>query len=218
MELNFLMEKNIPNEARHGTTTVGIVFDKGVVLAADKRATYAGLFIASKNADKIVPVGDKLALTTAGASGDADLLARTLRAELELFKYGNGRELTVEGASTLMASFIQGGRFFLYPVGFLLGGVDSDPHLFSIDGAGGVQEEKYSSEGSGMVVAFGILDEFFKEGMSEDQAIKVAVKAVNASMRRDTPTGDGLDCVVITKAGTKRLSKPDVESYLSQKL
>ncbi|MFH0922588.1 MAG: proteasome subunit beta, partial [Candidatus Micrarchaeota archaeon] len=56
-----------------GTTTVGVTFKNGVVLAADKRATYS-TFIAAKDVDKIHIIGDRMAMTIAGGVGDAQSL------------------------------------------------------------------------------------------------------------------------------------------------
>jgi len=198
-----------------GTTTVGIIFDKGVVLAADKRATM-GYFIASKETEKVLPVSDKIAMTIAGGSGDAQSLVRLLKAELELYKYSRGSPLTVEGAANLLANVLQGNKYYPYIVQLIIGGYDSAPRLFDLDLVGGMISEKYTSTGSGSPVAFGLLDEFYKEGITKDEAIRLAIKAVSAAMKRDTPTGDGVDLVCITKDGMKRLSKEETAKIAGQ--
>lgn len=192
-----------------GTTTVGIIFDKGVVLAADKRATM-GTFIASKTVEKIQMVADNMALTTAGGVGDAQTLARVLKAELELYRYSKGRSMTVRGASTLLANILQGNKYFPYFVQLIIGGYDDSPRLFDLDLFGGLLEEKYTSTGSGSVVAFGVLDEGYKEKMTEKDAVTLATKAIRAAIRRDSATGEGVDVVVITKDNVRRLSESDV--------
>ncbi|OIO26943.1 proteasome endopeptidase complex, archaeal, beta subunit [Candidatus Micrarchaeota archaeon CG1_02_55_22] len=187
-----------------GTTTVGIVFDKGVVLAADKRATM-GTFIASKTVEKIQMVADNMALTTAGGVGDAQALARMLRAELELYRYSKGRPMTVQGASTLLANMLQGHKYYPYFVQLIIGGFDDAPCLFDLDLFGGLLEENYTSTGSGSVVAFGVLDEGYKEKLSEKDAVALATKAVRAAIKRDSATGEGVDVIVITKDNVRRL-------------
>ena len=57
-------------EPLKGTTTVGLVFSEGVVLATEKRATM-GYFIASKKAKKVYQISDRIGMTTAGGVGDA---------------------------------------------------------------------------------------------------------------------------------------------------
>ena len=57
-------------EIMKGTTTIGIVFKGGVVLATEKRATM-GFMIASKRAKKVYQIADRIGMTTAGGVGDA---------------------------------------------------------------------------------------------------------------------------------------------------
>ena len=64
-----------------GTTTVGIVFKDGVVLATERRATM-GNMIASKKAKKVYQIADRIGMTTAGGVGDAQQLARLMQARL----------------------------------------------------------------------------------------------------------------------------------------
>ncbi|MEW5955719.1 MAG: archaeal proteasome endopeptidase complex subunit beta [Candidatus Micrarchaeota archaeon] len=196
-----------------GTTTVGVVFKDGVVLAADKRAT-VGNIIQSKTVDKILPVGDKMVMAIAGAVGDAQSLARIIRAEIELYKYSKGESITVQSAATLLANILQGSKYFPYYVGLILGGYDSGPRLFDFDPFGGLLEHKYVSTGSGSVVAYGVLDEYYQEGMSKDEAVQLAAKAVHAAIKRDIYTGEGIDVVCVTTKEAKRLSPQEVQALL----
>lgn len=197
-----------------GTTTVGVTFSNGIVIAADKRATY-GSFIASKEVEKIHMIDDKMAMSIAGGVGDAQTLVRFIKAEVELYKYSNGENMTVQGAATLLANILQGNKYFPYLVQLIVAGVDEKPRIFDLDPFGGLMEEKYVSTGSGSVVAYGILDEYFKEGLSENEAIKVAAKAVAAAMKRDNATGEGIDLITITGDKVKRLTKDQVQTFLN---
>ena len=196
-----------------GTTTVGITFKTGVVLAADKRATYS-TFIAAKDVDKIHVIGDRMAMTIAGGVGDAQSLVRLIRAELELYKYSKGENATVQGASTLLANVLQGNKYYPYMVQLVVGGFDTQPQLFDLDPLGGLIPEKYVSTGSGSVVAYGLLDENFKDGMSKDEAVRLAARAINSAMKRDSATGEGIDVVCITADEVKRYSKTEVNAFI----
>ncbi|MBI2445063.1 archaeal proteasome endopeptidase complex subunit beta [Candidatus Micrarchaeota archaeon] len=191
-------------EPLKGTTTVGITFKDGVVLAADKRASM-GNFIAGKGVDKLHPVADKMAITLAGSVGDAQTLVRVLRAELELYKYAKGAPMSVKGAATLLSNILQGNKYFPYFVQLVIAGFDDQPQLFDLDPFGGLIPEKYTSTGSGSVTAYGYLDAHFKDAMSEDEAVRLAVNSVHAAMKRDSATGEGIDTLVITDKGVKRL-------------
>jgi len=197
-----------------GTTTVGIVFDKGVVLAADKRATM-GTFIAAKEVQKIHLIADRMALTMAGGVGDAQQLARLLRAELELYRHGRRAPMTVQGAATLLSNILQGSKYFPYYVQMIIAGVDTKPKLYDLDPFGGLLEENYVSTGSGSVVAYGVLDESFKKDMGQEEAARIAAKAVSAAMKRDSATGEGVDVLVITKDSAKFYSPADVKAMIA---
>lgn len=201
------------NMTKHGTTTVGITFKDGVVLAADKRASL-GYMVAHKVAEKIIPITDKIALTIAGMVGDAQMLAKYLKAELEVYRLRSGREPSVKTAAGILSSILFENRAIPFYVQLILGGVDEKPHLFALDPDGGVIEDKYIATGSGSVFALGLLEAEFKENMKEEDATRLAVKAVNVALKRDVFSGDGIDCVVITKKGIKRLSKKEIEEVL----
>ncbi len=206
--------RDVPeNKPLKGTTTVGIIFDKGVVLAADKRASM-GFFIAAKEVDKIHPLGDRMALTIAGGVGDAQVLVRLLKAELELYRYAKGKPMTVQAAATLLANVLQGNKYFPFLVQLIIAGYDSAPALFDLDPFGGLIPERYVSTGSGSITAYGLLDELYRDNMLKEDAVKLAVKTINAAMKRDAATGEGIDAFVITSEGTKRLSREEVEALL----
>jgi proteasome beta subunit len=195
-----------PEIRKTGTTTVGIICKDGAVLAAEKKSTL-GYLVASKDSEKILPVEDHLALTIAGYSGDAQALARYLRAELKLFSIQNGRKITVKGAATLLANILQGGRwsYLPYMVQLILGGFDEKPAIFSLDALGSVEEEKrFFSTGSGSPMALGVLEDGYKEGLSVEEGSKIALRAITAAIERDIGSGGkGIDIAIITKSGVK---------------
>ncbi|VVB71045.1 Proteasome subunit beta [uncultured archaeon] len=196
-----------------GTTTVGLTFKDGVVIAADKRATM-GTYIAARNVEKVHLVGDKMALTIAGGVGDAQSLVRMLRAELELYKYSKGGNLSVEGAATLLANVLQGNKYYPYFVQLILAGYDSKPRLFDLDLVGGMNAQDFTATGSGSPVAIGILEEHFKKDLPKDEAVKLAASAVDYAMKRDSATGEGIDVIVITNDVVKRYSSSEVYALL----
>ena len=188
-----------------GTTTVGIKIKDAVVLLADKRVTM-GNYILSRQISKIVPIAKHLAITLAGAVGDNQLLARWLSIEAEQYEREQERPIPPKAAVTLLANILSSSRYFPYWVMNLLAGydyVEQKPYLFSIDLIGGITEEKIASSGSGSLIAFGILDDLYREDMNVEDAIALGVKAINSSVKRDSASGDGIDIFVITKYGGK---------------
>ncbi len=196
-----------------GTTTVGIVCNDGVVLAADMRATI-GNMVMSKNVTKIFQIDEHLALAGAGNVGDILSLVRMLRAETKLYRARVGREMSVKALATLTANILNGTKYFPYFGWFLIGGYDEKPNLYSVDMAGGMTEDKYVSAGSGMEFAYAVLENEYKEDMSVDEGVKLAVKAINTAIKRDVFTGDGILVVKITKEGYRELDRKEVDKIL----
>ncbi len=196
-----------------GTSTIGITFDGGVVVGADHRATM-GHFIANKNVQKVFKISDSVALTTAGLVGHAQSLSRTLTAELRLYELKHGTPMTVKGAATLTANILVGRPHY---VQLLIVGVDdSGSSVYSIDSAGGSIPDVYCATGSGSPYMYGVLEDQFTEGMSADEALRVAAKALLASAQRDAASGNGMDLAVITPdVGFNQLSEDEVSNLLS---
>jgi len=187
-----------------GTTTVGMVCKDGVVLAADKKSTFGNL-IASKETEKIYPLDDHIAMTIAGLSGDAQALVRYMTAELKLFSIENKRRISVKGAATLLSNILHGNKFYPFYVQLIIAGFDTGPAIFDLDPVGGTEEEKkFFSTGSGSPMVLGVMEDSYREGMSLDEGVKLAVRAVKAAIERDTGSGGrGIDVVTITKDGIK---------------
>ena len=197
-----------------GTSTVGICFDGGVVVGAAHRATM-GHFVANKSVKKLFRIADNLALTTAGLVGHAQSLSRTLAAEMSLFELKRGQQMTVKGAATMTANILVGRPHW---VQLLIAGVDdTGGSVYSIDSAGGSIPDEYCATGSGSPYMYGVLEDQFKSGMTEKEALKVAAKALLASAQRDAASGNGMDLAVITqKTGFRQLDETELAALLKQ--
>lgn len=203
------------DEIESGTTTLGIVFENGVVLAADNRATMGNLKV-SKSAQKVFKIEDNIGITIAGSVGDAQRLIRLVRAELKLYKLET-KEISVKGASTLLSNILQGSKMMPFMNQFVIGGIDKDGGVvYDLDPLGGLMDhEEYTATGSGSLTAFGVLEDSYEEEMNKEEAIKLAVRAVQAASERDIASGDGIDVVTITEEESfQEVDKEDVEEYL----
>ena len=196
-------------QLKTGTTTVAILCKDGIILAADKRVT-SGYLVSNKKFEKILPISDTIAVTVAGTVSDIQLLVKYIKAEIKLKELRTGREVSVKEAVNLLAMFVYGNiRKYSVITGvahFIVGGKDSTGfHGFDIGPDGSIiQIEDYTSSGSGSVLAYGVLETLYKPNMALDEAIKLAVKAVNAAVQRDIASGNGVDVVTISKDGVKK--------------
>ena len=191
---------DISEQIMKGTTTVGLIFKDGVVLATEMRATMGNL-IASKRAKKIYKITPRIAMTTAGGVGDAQQLVRIIQVECSLYEMRRGKTMSVGAASTLLSNYLNQNRYYPYYVQLLMGGLDDDgPSVYSVDALGGVsREDEIVATGSGSPIAYGVLEDQFRPDMSEGEAKDLAIRAVRSAMRRDAGSGEDIMVVVIMK-------------------
>jgi len=199
-----------------GTTTLGIKFKEGIILAADKRAT-AGHLIAQKDTQKIHNITDNIAVTMAGTASDAQLLIKLAKAELKLKIIRTQQSLDVKEAASFMSRMVYNNlrKPSMMPgiSHFVMAGSDSSGlYLYDIFPDGTVSECKdYISSGSGSVMAYGVLESSYKDNMTMEEAKSLAIKCVNAAIRRDSASGNGIDIFLINQDGAKRIMTQDIE-------
>ena len=211
----FPMEEQL----KTGTTTVGIVCKDGIVLAADMRAT-AGTMIVDKRAEKVHIISDDFALTIAGGVSDAQLLIKLIRAELKLKEMRTNKRPAAKEAANLLGGLVYSTirRPSMLPgiVHFLLGGKDAKgSHLYDLFPDGSVTKIKdFVSSGSGSVFAYGVLETHYKPDFTVNDGVKLALKAIDTALQRDSASGNGIDVVVVTEKEIKRVLRKEVEMRL----
>jgi proteasome beta subunit len=198
-----------------GTTTIGIVCKDGTILASDTRATM-GFYIANKNTRKIYKIDDHLGMTIAGSVADAQRVVDILTANAQLYKLNMGRPMPVSSAARFVANLLFSARYVPLQTEALIGGMDdSGPHIFRLDQFGTLTEEKCVSTGSGSPVAFGVLEDKYKDGVSIKELLPIVVKAVNSAMKRDAGSGDSFNVAVIDGKGYRELTAEEKKKLLT---
>ncbi|MFC1801325.1 proteasome subunit beta [Nanoarchaeota archaeon] len=209
-------------EMKKGTTTVGLVCKDGIILAADKRAT-AGTLIVDKRAKKVHKLNDESAVTIAGTVSDAQLIIKLLKAEIRLKVFRTDKKISMKETANLLAGLLYSGirKMSMIPTiaHFLLGGHDKQGlHLYDLYPDGSVSKIRdYVSSGSGSVIAYGVLESQWKRGLSIEEGLALAVKALNAALQRDSASGNGIDVIKITTRGVERIFEQDLNTIIELK-
>ncbi len=210
------MEQKI--EPKKGTTTVGLTYKGGVVLATDQRVTL-GRMIMSR-VDKVFPVTDNLAITTAGTVSDNQVLLKHMQAEMKLFELENKKSATIETLSSVLQNTVYSGykRWSPFMIQAIIAGLSRDKtfKLMSFDPSGAAIEDPYTATGSGMMFALGILQEHYKKDMTEKEAIELATRAIYTAIRRDSASGDGIVISVIDNKGYRKVDTKTVSMMLEK--
>lgn len=186
--------------APHGTTIVAVAFDGGVILAGDRRATMGNL-IASRDVDKVYVTDEYSAAGIAGTAGMAIELVRLFAVELEHYEKIEGVSLTFNGKANKLSSMVRanlGAAMQGLAVVPLLVGYDLDAadarhagRIVSYDVVGGRYEERsgYHAVGSGSLFAKSAMKKLYRDGMTEDEALRVAVESLYDAADDDSATG-----------------------------
>ncbi len=192
-------------ETKTGTTVVGITTAEGVVAAADRRASI-GNVVAHKDVQKIEQVHPRAVLTLAGSVSGAQALVQNIQAEVRLHEARRGEPPSIPALATLASNMMQGGRFSIITP--ILAGVDGDGnHLYTLDPMGSALPDEYTATGSGMQYAFGVMEDGYRDDLSNDEAMDLAVRAVRSAVERDTSSGNGVSVAVVTDDGV------DIRTY-----
>ena len=208
------MNETVDRLALKGTTTIGVVCTDGVILSSDTRVTM-GYFVAHKKGKKIYQIDDHLAMTISGSVADAQRVVEILKVNARLYKLNNGRPMPVNSAARLIANLFFSARLAPLIAQILVGGVDdTGPHVFSLDPFGSLTEEKCVATGSGSPIAYGVLEDKYKEDAKIKDILSVDLRAVNSAMKRDTASGDSFDVATITEKGYRELGDEEKKKIL----
>jgi proteasome beta subunit len=199
---------------RTGTTTLALVCDGAVVVATDTRVTM-GNYIAHHKGKKLHQIDRHLAMTIAGSVADAQNVIDIAKYYAAMYRMDHEKRIPVSAASRLLANVFFNQRYFPLVAQIILAGYDeAGPSLYNIDYFGSLTSEKYTSTGSGSPIVLGILEADYKEGMTVDDTVRLAVKGVTSAMKRDTYSGDSFDVAVIDKDGFRELTAAEKDAVL----
>ena len=206
----------------HGTTVLALRFDQGVVMAGDRRAT-EGHSIAHRAMEKVFPADRYSAVAIAGSAGMAVEMVKLFQVQLEHYEKVEGATLSLEGKANQLAQMVRA-HLPLAMQGFvvipLFCGYDisrSLGRIFTYDAAGGHYEETdFQATGSGGRDARTTIKLGYRDDLSRDEAIELAVLALYEAADADTATGGpdivrGIFPIVATVTSDGYQQAPDEE-------
>ena len=215
---------DFPVRVPHGTTVLALLYQEGVVIAGDRRAT-EGYAVSERRIEKVRKTDATSAIAIAGAAGPCLELTRLFQVELEHYEKIEGTSLSLEGKANKLAQMIKANLpmamqglvvlpiFAGYDVGRRRG------RIFKYDVAGGRYEESaYHAIGSGGRDARATLKKLYKTDLSKEEAVRAALEAIYDAAEADTATG-GPDMIreiypmvkAINKAGVADVPDDEVK-------
>ncbi|MGI6008541.1 MAG: archaeal proteasome endopeptidase complex subunit alpha [Methanomethylophilus sp.] len=173
---------------KKGATTIGIKFKGGVLLVVDKRVS--SRLVEPDSIQKIYNIDDYIGCATSGLVADARILVDQARKEAQIHRVNYGENIGVEMLTKKVCDYEQ--NFTQYggarPFGTALlvaGSDDLGIHLFETDPSGALVAYKASCIGSGRTAAMEVFEKSYKDDMSYDAALKLALEALSAAIEED---------------------------------
>ena len=188
-----------------GATAVGITYNNGVLLASERRVSY-GNFVVNKNTKKTFTVTDHVGAACAGMVADMDVLVRQVSALSKIRRLETRRDVQPNSIAKLMSVIMFERRYFPLLTQVIVGGITSQPEIYTLDPLGSVLPDRYAAVGTGAEMALGVMDADFSNNLDEEKATALALRAIRSSIQRDSASGDGIDLLIINKDGKRELS------------
>ena len=204
---------------KQGTTAIGIVCKDGVVLLADRRLI--SKLIVPESVEKIYQVDEHLGATATGYLMDGRVLIEKaqLIAQQHRVTFDNpiDTKSMVKEICNIKQAFTQYGGARPFGISILFAGVDDDNSikLFETEPTGMFFEYMATAIGEGETEIKAILDKEYREGLSTDDGINLAVSALKRVLGKDFDI-KRVDCAYINKT-EQRFTRADL-NYLKKVL
>ena len=189
-----------------GATAVGITFNEGVVFASERRIAY-GNFVVSKTTKKTFVITSHVGAACAGLVADMQILSLQIAALAKIRRMEIKRDVPPNTVAKMMSNMMYERRFFPLLTQVIVGGLVDKPTIYTLDPLGSILPDDYAAVGTGAEMALGVLDPQYKKGLTEAQAVELAVKSVRAAIMRDSASGDNIDVLVMNKDGAKETTE-----------
>ena len=183
-----LLQVEYAKEAvKQGSTAIGLVCKEGVLLVADKRVV--DKLIVADSVEKIFQLDDHIGATATGFVMDARVLLEKAQVIVQQHRITYGVPMDVislvKEICDIKQFFTQYGGARPFGVSVIIAGVDESPVLYVTDTTGIFFEYKATAIGEGEVEVKQILNKEYKEGISIDEGLKLAMNALKKVLGKD---------------------------------
>ncbi|KAL0239070.1 hypothetical protein PCE1_004761 [Barthelona sp. PCE] len=193
----------------YGTTTLAFVFEEGIIVAADSRATQGNL-IANRKTKKVLEITPHLLGTMAGGAADCAFWERVLTKRAQLYELQNNERISAKAASKVLADMVYRFKGRGLVMGTMVCGYDNDePAVYYVEDNGQRIKGKLFSVGSGSTFAYGVLDTEYRYDMNAEEAIELAREAIYRAQHRDAYSGNYINIYHIKPDGWEHVQYTD---------
>ena len=136
-----------------------------------------------------------------------------IKRELELHRLNTRSENRVQMAAGRLAThaFQYGGYIGTH---LIVGGVDvKGPQLIECTSDGVTKASPFATTGSGSLAAMGVLEVNYREGLGQEDAVKLVVAAIEAGIYHDLGSGSNVDVAIIKRGKVEYLRNLKTDNY-----
>lgn len=167
------------------TTAVGVTFANGVVLAASRALQK---LLVPESIEKISKIDEHIGIASCGILADSRVLIdfARVKSQVNRMTYSEPIEVhvLVKDICDRKQRFTQMGGIRPFGVSLLVAGMNEGPHLYETDPSGTLREWKAHAVGRGSKDAKKVLVEEYKDSMTKDKAIELALKSLKAGEKK----------------------------------
>ncbi len=204
---------------KRGTTSLGIRYSDGVLLAVDKRIT--SKLVEARSIEKIFQIDDNIAAATSGLVADARVLVDRARVECQVHRITYGESIDVELLAKKICDFkqlyTQHGGVRPFGIALLIAGVNETPRLFETDPSGALIEYKATAIGAGRGTAMEIFENEYRDDLTKDEAIDLALKIMNeVTDGKMSETSIDMAVVELSTHEFRKFTPQEVKAYIER--
>ncbi|RLJ00939.1 MAG: proteasome subunit alpha [Candidatus Aenigmatarchaeota archaeon] len=201
---------------KKGSLSVGVKYDEGVALVAVR---YSDALCAQTNGnEKIQQIDDHIGAVSAGTIADARVLIDRARIKAQIHRITYEEPIDVPSLVKYIADYKQMHTQYagLRPMGvsFLIAGVNDRPYLFETDPGGAMFEWKAQAIGRNTEEAREILENEYRDGMNEGEALSLALNVIKRVEKKVTKKD--IEIALVDSKGFRELRGKEKDAVLKK--
>lgn len=190
---------------------IGIQGKDFTLLCTDRNAARS-IMIFKRDEDKIVKLDEHKLMACAGPVGDCNQFSQYIQKNLALQQFRFDVPLSVHATSHyIRGELAQALRSDPYQVNLMIGGWDSvkGPSLYYCDYLASMQKVPFGAHGYISHFVLSVLDRYYKEDMSEEQAVEVLKKCIKEIKTRFLISLNDFTVKIANKDGIREIKPFD---------
>lgn len=209
-----LLQVEYAREAvKRGATAVGVKTRDAVIMGAIKSSSP----LMASTYKKVYEIDGHIGLVSSGLLADASDLVSLARVRAQINRITYGEPISVHSLTKYICSrkhlVTQYAGVRPYGVGLLIGGSDkSGIRLFETDPSGTMIEWNAQAIGKGADKAKKVLESGYRDGISQEDGIRLVLKALKTGEKGITP--DTAEVAAVSEKGFKRFSPEEIRKFL----